>query len=95
MAKKVSVNYFWNIVCFVALGLFAVRSILGVVNSLGILNISIPFLGLFENITNIIIGIVILISAWNAVAHAKKGWKTAYWIFVILVVISMVLPFIF
>ena len=87
--KKVTVNYFWNIVCFVALALFATRAFFG------ILNISVPWLGMFENITNIIIGLVVLISAWNAVAGAKKGWKIAYWIFVAIVVASMILPFFF
>ena len=89
MAKKVNTNYFWNIVCFVALALFAIRAFFG------IFNLSLPWLGTFENITNIIIGVVILISAWNAVAGAKKGWKVAYWIFVAIVAVSMILPFFF
>lgn len=89
MAKKVTTNHFWNIVCFIALALFAVRAFFGV------FNLSLPWIGMFENITNIIIGVVILISAWNAVAGAKKGWKVAYWIFVAIVVVSMILPFFF
>ena len=89
MAKKVTTNYFWNVVCFIALALFAVRAFFG------IFNLSLPWLGVFENITNIIIGVVILISAWNAVAGAKKGWKVAYWIFVAIVAASMILPFFF
>ena len=89
MAKKVTTNHFLNIVCFIALGLFAVRAFFGV------FNLSLPWIGMFENITNIIIGVVILISAWNAVAGAKKGWKVAYWIFVAIVVVSMILPFFF
>ena len=89
MSKKVTTNHFWNIVCFIALALFAVRAFFGV------FNLSLPWIGMFENITNIIIGVVILISAWNAVAGAKKGWKVAYWIFVAIVVVSMILPFFF
>ena len=81
--KKVTTNYFWNIVCFVALALFATRAFFG------IFNLSLPWLGMFENITNIIIGVVVLISAWNAVAGAKKGWKVA------IVIVSMILPFFF
>lgn len=86
MAKKVTTNHFWNIVCFIALALFAIRTFLGFFN-LG------NWFAMFENITNIIIGVVILISAWNAVASAKKGWKIAYWIFVAIVAVSMILPF--
>ncbi len=87
--KKVTVNYFWNIVCFVALALFATRTFFG------ILGFTPSWISIFENITNIIIGLVVLISAWNAVAGAKKGWKIAYWIFVAIVVASMILPFFF
>ena len=87
MAKKVNTNYFWNIVCFIALALFATKAFFG------IFNLSAPWIGIYENITNIIIGVVILISAWNAVAGAKKGWKIAYWIFVAIVAVSMILPF--
>lgn len=68
--KKVTTNYFWNIVCFVALALFATRAFFG------IFNLSLPWLGMFENITNIIIGVVVLISAWNAVAGAKKRMES-------------------
>ena len=89
MAKKVTTNYFWNVVCFIALALFATRAFFG------IFNLSLPWLGMFENITNIIIGVVVLICAWNAVAGAKKGWRIAYWIFVAIVVVSMILPFFF
>ena len=89
MAKKVTTNYFWNVVCFIALVLFATRAFFG------IFDLSLPWLGMFENITNIIIGVVVLICAWNAVAGAKKGWRIAYWIFVAIVVVSMILPFFF
>ena len=88
MAKKVTTNAFWNIVCFIALGLYAIKTFLG------LFNLSISWLGIFENVTDIIIGIVILISAWNAVCKASKGWKIAYWIFVALVVVAMVIPFV-
>lgn len=88
MAKKVSTNYLWSIVCFIALGLFAIKKILGV------LQITFPFLSLIDQITNIIILVVILVSAWNAVAHAKKGWKITYFIFLLIIIVSMVLPYI-
>lgn len=87
--KKVTTNNFWNLVCFIALALFATRSFFG------IFNVSVPWLGMFENITNIIIGLVILVSAYNAIVGAKKGWKIAFWIFVIIIAASVILPLIF
>ena len=32
MAKKVTTNYFWNVVCFIALALFATRAFFGIFN---------------------------------------------------------------
>ena len=75
MAKKVSVNYFWNVVCFVALGLFAVRSILGV------LNLSSPWLGIFENIT---VGNGFYPSASPPGSSPKLTWIALFTLFITL-----------
>lgn len=88
MASKITSSKFWDILCFISLGLFAVTRLLE------LLNISAPWFGPFISICNLLIGITILISAWNAVSGKKKGWKTTYWVFVAIVIISSILPII-
>ncbi|MCH5180107.1 MAG: hypothetical protein J1F32_02695 [Erysipelotrichales bacterium] len=86
MANKVTSSKFWDILCFISLGLFAITRLLE------LLNITAPWFGPFVGVCNLLIGIMILVSAWNAVAGKKKGWKTTYWVFVAIVLISSILP---
>lgn len=89
MSKKVTTNNFWNILCFVALALLATTRVFQMAK------LSASWVTPFLNICYVVIGIVIIVSAWNAVASASKGWKVAYWIFVAILAVSMILPFFF
>lgn len=86
MSNKITNTKFWDILCFISLGLFAITRVLEA------LNLSAPWIGSFVGVCNLLIGITILISAWNAVSGKKKGWKTTYWVFVAIVIISSILP---
>ena len=89
MSDKISKTRVWNILCFIALGLFAVTRFF---DFLTILDIGAPWFGTFLNICRLLIGIILLISAWNAVAHEKKGWRITYWVFLGIVLATSLIP---
>lgn len=88
MSDKVSSRKIWNILCFISLGLF------GITRFLQLIQVSAPWFVSLQNVCNLIIGVLILISAWNAVAHEKKGWKITYWVLVAIVLVSVIIPLI-
>ena len=87
---KGTLGKIWNILCFIALALFATKMFLGIFN----LSDLVSWYAIVENCIEIIIGVVILVSAYAAVSDASRGWKITYWVFVGIVALSMIFPFI-
>ncbi len=87
MGKKFYTSI-WNFMCFITLALFAITMFMGLIKT------DAAWISTVLNICNILIAVTILISAWNAVAHKSKGWKITYLVFLLIIIVSVVLPFI-